>query len=207
GQPARLLRDRARRLPRHARARGRVGEGRRRRRAARGRRLPPGGEAHGRRPRTRRLGPSGEGRAAAGGRRLVSALALLLALAAPALAADELRLPPVMRATFDNGLRVLVAEYHELPLVEFHLIVGAGAARRRRTSWPRSRTRAPSPTSASRASSTARTPTAVRSMAAARPCRSSGAATSPTSTRAGTGRTTRSSCWWATWPRPRRRSA
>jgi len=58
----------------------------------------------------------------------VSALALLLALAAPALAADELRLPPVMRATFDNGLRVLVAEYHELPLVEFHLIVGAGAA-------------------------------------------------------------------------------
>jgi len=58
----------------------------------------------------------------------VSALALLLALAAPALAADELRLPPVTRATFDNGLRVLVAEYHELPLVEFHLIVGAGAA-------------------------------------------------------------------------------
>ena len=58
----------------------------------------------------------------------MSALALLLALAAPALAADELRLPPVMRATFDNGLRVLVAEYHELPLVEFHLIVGAGAA-------------------------------------------------------------------------------
>ena len=56
------------------------------------------------------------------------ALVLLLALAAPALAADELRLPPVTRATFDNGLRVLVVEYHELPLVEFHLIVGAGAA-------------------------------------------------------------------------------
>src|SRR5207247_1031726 len=86
------------------------------------------GVVHGRHPRTRRLGPPGEGRAAAGGRRLVSALALLLALAAPALAADELRLPPVTRATFDNGLRVLVAEYHELPLVEFHLIVGAGAA-------------------------------------------------------------------------------
>jgi len=58
----------------------------------------------------------------------VRALALLLVLAAPALAADELRLPPVTRATFDNGLRVLVVEYHELPLVEFHLIVGAGAA-------------------------------------------------------------------------------
>ncbi len=56
------------------------------------------------------------------------ALVLLLALAAPALAADELPLPPVTRATFDNGLRVLVVEYHELPLVEFHLIVGAGAA-------------------------------------------------------------------------------
>jgi zinc protease len=58
----------------------------------------------------------------------VRALALLLVLAAPALAADDLRLPPVTRATFDNGLRVLVAEYHELPLVEFHVIVGAGAA-------------------------------------------------------------------------------
>ena len=55
-------------------------------------------------------------------------LVLLLALAAPALAADELRLPPVTRATLDNGLRVLIVEYHELPLVEFHLIVGAGAA-------------------------------------------------------------------------------
>ena len=56
------------------------------------------------------------------------ALGLLLALAAPALAADDLRLPPITRATFDNGLRVLIVEYHELPLVEFHLIVGAGAA-------------------------------------------------------------------------------
>jgi zinc protease len=57
----------------------------------------------------------------------VRALALLVALAGPALAAD-LHLPPITRTTFDNGLRVVVAEYHELPLVEFHLIVGAGAA-------------------------------------------------------------------------------
>ena len=55
-------------------------------------------------------------------------LALLLALAGTAVAADELRLPPVERATLENGLRVLVAEYHELPLVEFHLVIGAGAA-------------------------------------------------------------------------------
>ena len=55
-------------------------------------------------------------------------LALLFALAAPALAVDEVTLPPVTRATLDNGLRVLVAEYHELPLVEVYMIVGAGAA-------------------------------------------------------------------------------
>src|SRR5206468_729668 len=65
---------------------------------------------------------------AAAGRCGVRAVALVLALAAPALGADDLRLPPITRATFDNGLRVLIAEYHELPLVEFHLIVGAGAA-------------------------------------------------------------------------------
>jgi predicted Zn-dependent peptidase len=58
----------------------------------------------------------------------VRILAFLLALAGPALATDELRLPPVTRATLDNGLRVVIAEYHELPLLEFHLVVGAGAA-------------------------------------------------------------------------------
>jgi zinc protease len=58
----------------------------------------------------------------------VRGLALLAALVFPALAAADLRLPPITRTTLDNGLRVLVAEYHELPLVEFHLIVGAGAA-------------------------------------------------------------------------------
>jgi zinc protease len=57
--------------------------------------------------------------------RLLGALLLLPALVQ---AADELRIPPVTRAVFDNGLRVLVAEYHELPLVEFYAIVGSGAA-------------------------------------------------------------------------------
>ena len=58
----------------------------------------------------------------------MKALALLLILSGFAYAEDDLRLPRVTRAIFDNGLHVIVAEYHELPLVEFHLIVGAGAA-------------------------------------------------------------------------------
>jgi len=58
----------------------------------------------------------------------VKTLALLLVLAGLAHGDDELRLPRVTRAIFDNGLHVVVAEYHELPLVEFQLIVGAGAA-------------------------------------------------------------------------------
>src|SRR5439155_1767366 len=60
--------------------------------------------------------------------RVVKTLALLLVLAGLAHGDDELRLPRVTRAIFDNGLHVVVAEYHELPLVEFQLIVGAGAA-------------------------------------------------------------------------------
>jgi zinc protease len=57
-------------------------------------------------------------------------LALLLPLACPpgARAAGELRLPPVERVTFENGLRVMVARSDELPLVEISLLVGAGAA-------------------------------------------------------------------------------
>ncbi|TMB50869.1 MAG: insulinase family protein, partial [Deltaproteobacteria bacterium] len=105
-----------------------MGEGRGRGREARGRRPSPAGAAHGRRARAGSVRAAREGGAAAAGRGLVKTLALLLVLAAPGLAADELRLPPVTRATFDNGLRVLVVEYHELPLVEFHVIVGAGAA-------------------------------------------------------------------------------
>jgi len=54
-------------------------------------------------------------------------LVLLLALAGVAVADEEVKLPPVTRATLDNGLRLMIAEYHELPLVELQLIVGAGA--------------------------------------------------------------------------------
>ncbi len=56
------------------------------------------------------------------------ALAVVTALAAPAWAADEVVLPPTTRVTFENGMRVVVAETHELPLVEFAVMVGAGAA-------------------------------------------------------------------------------
>jgi zinc protease len=60
--------------------------------------------------------------------RLWVALGLLLALAAGARASQELALPPVTRVTLANGLRLVVAEYHELPLIEIAAIVGAGAA-------------------------------------------------------------------------------
>ena len=42
--------------------------------------------------------------------------------------AEDLQLPPVTRITLDNGLRLIVAETHEVPLVEFYVMVGAGAA-------------------------------------------------------------------------------
>lgn len=60
--------------------------------------------------------------------RVLLALGWAMVMTARTWAAQELVLPPVERVTFDNGLRVVVAEYHELPLVEFYLVVGAGAA-------------------------------------------------------------------------------
>ena len=59
---------------------------------------------------------------------------LLLFLAALAVAhplaarAADVVLPPVTRVTLENGLRVIVAEAHEVPLVEFYTMVGAGSA-------------------------------------------------------------------------------
>jgi zinc protease len=51
------------------------------------------------------------------------------ALLVPAFAAAaELRLPPVHRATFPNGMRVVVVEDHELPLMDITVFVGAGVA-------------------------------------------------------------------------------
>ena len=38
------------------------------------------------------------------------------------------KLPPSISKTLPNGARVYVMEYHELPLVDFQVVVGAGAA-------------------------------------------------------------------------------
>jgi zinc protease len=59
--------------------------------------------------------------------RVTGALCLLFATGGIA-AAGELVLPPVTRVTLDNGMRLLVAETHEVPLVEFYGMIGAGAA-------------------------------------------------------------------------------
>jgi predicted Zn-dependent peptidase len=48
--------------------------------------------------------------------------------AARAAAPEPLQLPPITRVTLDNGLRLIVAEAHEVPLVEFYGMMGAGAA-------------------------------------------------------------------------------
>lgn len=61
----------------------------------------------------------------------VGAAVLLAALAAAsgsARAVGDLQLPPLERTTLPNGLRIVAAEYHKLPLIELTLLIGAGAA-------------------------------------------------------------------------------
>jgi zinc protease len=43
-------------------------------------------------------------------------------------ASGSFRLPPSVSKTFSNGVRAYVMEYHELPLVDFQVVLGAGAA-------------------------------------------------------------------------------
>src|SRR5262249_25781642 len=128
GEPARVLRGRVRRLPCAVRSRAAVERGDGGRRAARRRHVPRARPAHGGRVRARRRRAAGEGSAAQAAGVVVKALALLLVLGGVASAADTLGLPPVTRTTLQNGLRVVVAEYRELPLVEAYVMVGAGAA-------------------------------------------------------------------------------
>src|SRR5581483_10916801 len=132
GEPARLLRRGLRRLPRAVRPRSRLERRHGRRRAARGGEVPRAHAADRRRPRARPDGTAARDVAAEERgdvvRRIVLAAALALVAAGAAAGDDEMRLPPVAHVTFENGLRVQVAEYHELPLVEFYLMIGAGAA-------------------------------------------------------------------------------
>jgi zinc protease len=58
---------------------------------------------------------------------VTGALCLLVATAGAA-AAGKLELPPVTRVTLENGMRLVIAEAHEVPLVEFYGMIGAGAA-------------------------------------------------------------------------------
>ena len=55
---------------------------------------------------------------------LAAALAALPVLAH----ADDVRLPPVYRTVLPNGMRLVVAEDHELPLVAITAFIGAGTA-------------------------------------------------------------------------------
>ncbi len=59
---------------------------------------------------------------------VAGALAALVPAPAGAAPPQPLQLPSVTRVTLDNGLRLIVAESHEVPLVEFYGMIGAGAA-------------------------------------------------------------------------------
>lgn len=55
-------------------------------------------------------------------------LALFMCSAATTTRAQEIKLPPIERTTLDNGLKVIVIEHHELPVVAFRLIFRSGSA-------------------------------------------------------------------------------
>jgi zinc protease len=42
--------------------------------------------------------------------------------------AQEIKLPPINKTTLDNGLKVIVIEHHELPVVAFRLVLKSGSA-------------------------------------------------------------------------------
>ncbi len=42
--------------------------------------------------------------------------------------AQEIKLPPIERTTLDNGLKVIIIEHHELPVVAFRLVFRSGSA-------------------------------------------------------------------------------
>jgi zinc protease len=42
--------------------------------------------------------------------------------------AQEIKLPPIEKTTLDNGLKLIVIEHHELPVVAFRLVFKTGSA-------------------------------------------------------------------------------
>ena len=60
--------------------------------------------------------------------RVAVLLAFVVASVGVARAGDELALPAITRTGLENGLRIVVVEYHELPLVELYMMLPAGAA-------------------------------------------------------------------------------
>ena len=42
--------------------------------------------------------------------------------------AQEIKLPPIKKTTLDNGLKLIIIEHHELPVVAFRLVLKSGSA-------------------------------------------------------------------------------
>jgi zinc protease len=53
---------------------------------------------------------------------------LLPAISGSHASAQEIKLPPIKKTTLDNGLKVIVIEHHELPVVAFRLVLRSGSA-------------------------------------------------------------------------------
>src|SRR5262245_9797950 len=53
---------------------------------------------------------------------------LLICLVQTAGLAQQIQIPPVTRDTLQNGLTVILMEYHKVPVVELRLVVHGGSA-------------------------------------------------------------------------------
>jgi len=59
---------------------------------------------------------------------LISSFLFLMLSSVSIIAAQEIKLPPIRKATLDNGLKVIVIEHHELPVVAFRLVIKSGSS-------------------------------------------------------------------------------
>lgn len=59
---------------------------------------------------------------------LLAFLVLLVSGALICASAQEIKLPPIKKTTLDNGLKLIVIEHHELPVVAFRLVLRSGSA-------------------------------------------------------------------------------